>query len=115
MRQDMQLQLAITLTAIMTVNMVENRDSNVITAYLLVIKVWFSFCPGPLNSAGHFQLNLETVWFCRVIRLFSSISICEQGCKERDCIFITVPEGWEGGKGPFCICKFAVGNMSNGI
>jgi hypothetical protein len=53
---------------------------------------------------GDFQLSMDSVWFCKVLLLFSFESASDQGRQQHDCAFVSVLEEYTGLRRPGCIC-----------
>ena len=52
---------------------------------------------------------MDSVWFCKILFLFSFESASDQGRKQHDCAFVSVLEEYTGSRRPGCIlCIFHI-------
>ena len=61
------------------------------------------FIRPPGTPLGTFQLRMDTVWFCKVLLLFSCVSKDDNGSKLHECAYISVLEKYKGRRRPGCI------------
>ena len=61
------------------------------------------FVRPPGMPKGTFRLSIDSVWFCKVLFLFSFVSAHDQGRKQHDCAFVSVLEEYTGQRRPGCI------------
>jgi len=54
----------------------------------------------PGTAPGSFRLSMDTVWFCRVLLLFSLASNDDVGCQPHNCAFVSVLEEYTGRRRP---------------
>ena len=58
------------------------------------------FVRPPGTAIGGFQLNIDTVWFCKVLLLFSFESRTDSGTEYHECAFVSVLWSYEGDQRP---------------
>jgi hypothetical protein len=58
------------------------------------------FVRPPDTAKGGFQLTMKSVWFCKVLLLFSFKSRTDSGIKEHKCVFVSVLWDYEGDRRP---------------
>lgn len=58
------------------------------------------FVRPPGICKGDFRLSIDSVWFCKVLFLFSFESANDQGRKKHDCAFVSVLEEYTGSRRP---------------
>ena len=51
-------------------------------------------------DTGRFRLTMDSVWFCKVLLLFSFKSHTDSGIKEHNCAFVSVLWDYEGDRRP---------------
>lgn len=61
------------------------------------------FVRPPGIRTGDFRLSMDSVWFCKILCLFSFVSANDQGSKQHDCAFVSVLEEYTGSRRPGCI------------
>jgi hypothetical protein len=49
----------------------------------------------PPDASKDFCVSINTVWYCRVLLLFSFYTSTDSGIKRHDCAFVTVSVLWE--------------------
>ncbi len=49
----------------------------------------------PPDAGKYFRVSFNTVWYCRVLLLFSFYTSTDSGIKRYDCAFVTVSLLWE--------------------
>ncbi len=58
------------------------------------------FVRPPDTAKGAFQLTTDSLWFCKVLLLFSFKSHTDSGIKEHKCVFVSVLWDYEGDRRP---------------
>ena len=64
----------------------------------------WGFIRPPGTPLATFQLRMDTVWFCKVLLLFSCVSKDDNG-KLRECAYVSVLEEYKGRRLPGCVCR----------
>ena len=63
------------------------------------------FIRPPGTPLGTFQLRMDTVWFCKVLLLFSCVSKDDNGSKLHECAYVSVLEEYKGRRRPGCVSR----------
>ena len=61
------------------------------------------FVRPPGIPKGNFRLSMDSVWFCKILFLFSFVSANDHERKQHDCAFVSVLEEYTGRRRPGCI------------
>ena len=64
-----------------------------------------SFIRPPGTPLATFQLRMDTVWFCKVLLLFSCVSKDDNGSKLHECAYVSVLEEYKGRRRPSCVSR----------
>ena len=60
------------------------------------------FIRPPGTPLATYQLRMDTVWFCKVLLLFSCVSKDDKGSKLHECAYVSVLEEYKGRRRPGC-------------
>ena len=66
------------------------------------------FVRPPGIRKGEFRLSMDSVWYCKILFLFSFESASDHGSKQHDCAFVSVLEEYTGSRRPGCILSIFV-------
>jgi len=63
------------------------------------------FIRPPGTPLATYQLRMDTVWFCKVLLLFSCVSKDDNGSKLHECAYVSVLEEYKGRRRPGCVSR----------